>query len=264
MAEAATVYALAPIQTRKKTGFAGMVHRLGLPLRRLFGVESADDNSVEAQAAVAYFLGEMLSVAARTYPVWSRLLDDALSECNLGFDDRRELFDVHPIDDYFFAGVVALECARMRGYYDPIESSEILGEVGDQVDAAAARHDRAVSDLVFFILGKIELGAGVDRMKVPHDKVVKAILLHMGIHKIEATQPLMSDKALRHALGEPLALGVPQWWKAFHAQFNLYWSSPDEDEESPSEDPEVEPSSTASVVPLAPMRGRRRRRATAF
>jgi hypothetical protein len=262
VAESAADRVLAPIPTRKKSGLAGLAWRLSLPVRRLMGADAAD-NSVEAKLAVSYFLAEMRSAAARTYPIWSKLLDGAFAECALNFDERRGLFDIHPIDDYYFAGVVALECARMRGFYGTSESSEILSEVGEQVDAAAGRQDRVVSDLVLYILGRIELGSGLERMKAPYDKVVKAILQQMGVHEIESTRALMSDKALRHSLGEPLALGVPQWWKAFRSQFTLYWPTPEElesEQVSSAEDPAAPAPSAAAI----PFRARRRRRAVAF
>lgn len=261
MAAIATDTSLTDIPVRKRRGLKGLAWRIGTAMRRVFRRPVVDDKSVEAQTAVAYFLGEMLSAAGRTYPVWSKLLDEALSECTLGFDERRALREVHPLDDYYFAGVVALECARMRGRYPISESAEILGEIGDQVDAVAGRQDRIVSDLVFYILGKIELGAGVDRMKAPHDKVVKGLLQHMGLQKIGTTQALLGDKALRHLLGEPLALGVPQWWKAFHTQFTLYWPTL-------APEPELTEDDLAALTPTSlerPVRRRRhRRRATAF
>src|SRR5688500_6087514 len=114
-----------------------------MPVRRLIGADEID-NSVEARLAVSSFLAEMMSAASRTYPAWSKLLDDSFSECKLSYDERRSLFEIHSIDDYYFAGVVALECARMRGHYGALEASEILGEVGEQVDAVAGRQDRVV------------------------------------------------------------------------------------------------------------------------
>lgn len=265
VAETATDNVFAPIPTRKKRGLAGFAWRLSLPVRRLLGSEDSD-NCVEAQLAVGYFLNEMNAAAARTYPAWSRLLDAAFSECALNFDERRALFEVHPIDDYYFAGVVALECARMRGFYGPVESAEILGEVGEQVDAVAGRPDRVVSDLVFYMMGKIELGSGIDRMKAPHDKVVKAILQQIGADKIESTRTLLHDKALRHQLGEPLAVGVPQWWKSFQGQFRLYWPTPEERdaERAEARGDVTEPLPAAQAAAIVPLRGRRRRKAVAF
>lgn len=231
-----------------------------MPVRRLIGGEDLD-KSVEARLAVSYFLAEMHAAAARTFPAWSRLLDDALGECKLDYDDRRALFEIHSIDDYYFAGVVALECARMRGYYNAIEASEILGEVGEQVDTVASRRDRVVSDLVFLILGKIQLGSGTEQMKAPYDMVVKSILQQMGVDKLEQTKALLRDKALRHSLGEPLALGIPQWWKAFHAQFTLCWVESQKHEDVPQSS-ELAPESAPAA--RTPFRGRRRRRAVAF
>ena len=254
---------MAPMPTHKKRGLAGLAWRITMPVRRLIGGD-ASDNNVEARLAVTYFLAEMLAAASRTYPIWKKLLDGAFAECSLSFDERRTLFEMHPIDDFYFAGVVALECARMRGHYGPLEASEILGEVGEQVDAVAGRQDRVVSDLVFHILGKIELGAGVGRMKAPYDKVVKAILQQMGVLENEITSAQMRDKALRHVLGEPLALGVPQWWKAFQAQFRLYWPTAEERAaEQPSQDDLPAPMRTPEPTSV-PLRGRRRRRAVAF
>ena len=262
MAESAADRALAPIPTRKKRGLAGLAWRLSLPVRRLMGADAAD-NSVEAKLAVSYFLAEMLRATTRTYPIWSKLLDGAFTECSLSFDERRGLFDIHPIDDYYFAGVVALECARMRGFYGISESSEILSEVGEQVDTAAGRQDRVVSDLVFYIMGRIELGSGLERMKAPYDKVVKAILQQMGVHEIESTRALMNDKALRHSLGEPLALGVPQWWKAFRSQFTLYWPTQEELEADQAAKADDLPA-PAKAQTAIPFRARRRRRAVEF
>ena len=200
----------------------------------MFGVD-LPDNAAEAREAVSHFLSEMSSVAARTYPAWSRMLNDGLAEHSLSYDERRGLLEVHPIDDYYFAGVVALDAARIRGLYSPAEAAELLGEIGEQVDAAAGRQDRVVSDLVFLMLGRIELNTGITQMKTPYDKVVKTILQHIGINKIESTRSLMRDKGFRHLLGEPLAVGVPQWWRAFQSKFTLYWAEPEEMDEEETE-----------------------------
>ena len=48
-----------------------------------------------------------------------------------------------------------------------------------------------------------------------YDQVVKAILLRLGIDKVKAAEHLMSDTLYRDTLGEPLALGIPQWWQTF-------------------------------------------------
>ena len=237
------------------------MRRTMVKLRRMFGSDIPEDVA-EAREAVAHFLSEMNSVAARTYPAWSKVLLDGLAEHALSYDERRALLEIHPIDDYYFAGVVALDAARIRGLYAPAEAAELLGEIGDQVDTAAGRQDRVVSDLVFVMLGRIDLNTGLDLMKTPYDKVVKTILQTIGVHKIEATQGLMRDKGFRHLLGEPLAVGVPQWWRAFHTKFTLYWEEPEEMDEEELE--MALQALAAAAVPVAPARRRLRKRAASF
>lgn len=236
-------------------GLLKSARKLRSRLRHLLGARGPED-FVEARQAVEHFLNEMAGVAARLYPAWSRTLNDAFSEYSLSYDERRSLFELHPIDDYFFAAVVALEAARLRTLYPPREAEELLSEIGEQVDLRADRQDRVVSDLVFNMIGKIELGSGMERMKAPYDKVVKSILQAVGVHRIEATKALMRDVALRHVLGEPLALNVPQWWRAFQAKFRITWREPEPVYLSDDE--------AAPVIAAPAPRRRPRRRAAAF
>lgn len=235
-------------------GFKKSARKLRTRLRQLLGAGGPDD-FVEARVAVEHFLNAMAMVSARLYPGWSRILNDAFSECALNYDERRAVFELHPVDDYFFAAVVALEAARLRTLYTPREAEELLSEIGEQVDGRADRQDRVVSDLVFQMIGRIELG-GAERMKAPYDKVVKAILLKIGLNRIEATQPLMRDVGLRHLLGEPLALNVPQWWRAFRAKFGITWKEP--------EPVYLSDDDAAPVIAAPAPRRRPRRRAVAF
>lgn len=251
----------APLGTQQPTGVAAAVRRTVVKLRRMFGAD-IQEQTAEAKEAVRHFLAEMNSVAIRTYPGWSKILNQGLEGHELTYDERRALLEIHPIDDYFFAGIVALESARIRGIYTAEEAVELLGEIGEQVDAAAGRQDRVVSDLVFLILGRIELNTGLDLMKTPHDEVVKSILQQIGLNKIEATKGLMGDKGFRHMLGEPLALGVPQWWRSFHAKFSLYWDEPEEMDEEQTE-MALQALAAANAAPTPPRR-RGRRRATSF
>lgn len=250
----------APLGSHQPKGLAAVLRRTFARLRRMFGSD-VPENAAEAKEAVSHFLAGMSSVAARTYPAWRKILDDGLSELALNYDERRALLDVHPIDDYYFAGVVALDAARVRGLYSPAEAAEILGEIGEQVDDAAGRQDRVVSDLVFIMLGRIGLGSGVDLMKTPYDMIVKTILQRLGLDKIEATQALMRDKGFRHQLGEPLAVGVPQWWRDFHGKFSIYWEEPEEMDE---EETERALQSLAAASAPARVKRRVRRKAASF
>ncbi len=251
----------APLGSQKPKGLAAAVQRTVVKLRRILGAD-IQENAAEAREAVAHFLDAMKSVAARTYPAWNKILMEGLADRALDYDERRALLDVHPIDDYFFAGVVALDAVRIRTIYTPEESQELLGEIGAQVDAAAGRQDRVVSDLVFLMISRIGLGAGVDLMKTPYDKVVKTLLQQLGIHKIDTTKALMRDKGFRHLLGEPLARGVPQWWRDFHTKFSLYWDEPEEmDDEEIDEALRALAAATAAPTPA---RRRVRRRASSI
>ena len=210
---------------------------------------------IEPKAAIIAFLKDMVKVAKAGFPTWHKTLVTGIEECPLGYDQRRAVLEVHPLDDYYFAGVVALEASKIRVLFAPDEASELLGLLAEQVDASAERSDRVVSDLVFFIINRIELVRGIDKSKMPYDQVVKAILQRLGIDKIEATQHLMTETVYRHTLGEPLALGVPQWWKAFHSKYKL----PGDIEVAPAEIRVEGPKRTAAPPPP-----RKPRRAVAF
>jgi hypothetical protein len=177
--------------------------------------------TVEAKAAVARFLKDMAAAAKKTFPAWQKKLIEGFDECVLPYDIQHALIDAHPLDDYYYAGVVALEAAKIRRLFAPDEASELLSLIGEQVDATADRQDRLVSDMVFFIMGRVENAANVDTQKMPHDEVVKALLQKLGVDRTEETVHLMRAILFRHELGEPLALGVPQWWQMFRTKYSL-------------------------------------------
>lgn len=117
-----------------------------------------------------------------------------------------------------------MQAAKIRALFPAAEADELLGLIADTVDAAAERTDRVVSDLVFFIIGRIETVAAADSQKKAYDQVVKVILQRLGIDGIEVTAHLLTQPRFRHPLGEPLALGIPDWWTRFHGKYAL--SSP--------------------------------------
>lgn len=177
--------------------------------------------TVEPKAAVARFLKHMADAARKTFPAWQKKLIEGLDDCKLSYDTQYALIDAHPLEDYYFAGVVALEAAKIRRLFAPDEASELLSLIAEQVDAVAERKDRLVSDLLFFMVGRVEQAAHVDQQKMPHDEVVRALLQKMGVDRSEETMHLMRAILYRHELGEPLALGVPQWWQMFRTKYSL-------------------------------------------
>ncbi len=208
------------------------------------------ENAVTADEAAKTFLGTMASTAARTSGLWRQHLENALADC-LGVDARKQFFDLYPVEDYYLTGVVALESARIRQVYTPAEANELLAAIGDQLDMAAGRNDRLMSDMLFDLIGRIEAASTGAQQKKPYDLVTKAILRHLELHQNEATRDLMLDKAFRHTLGEPLAVGIQDWWRAFQQKFVLYIP--------PEPEPE-EPEETFFTAPPAPVEPPRRKR----
>jgi len=176
---------------------------------------------VEPKAAVTRFLSDMARAAKRTFPSWHETLTVGIEECPLSFDDKRSVLEVHPLDDYYFAGVVALEASKIRKMFSDDQARELLSLIGEHVDAVAGRKDRAISDLVFFIISRVDLAVTTSSQKMPYDQVIKTILVRLGIDKVKATEHLMSDALYRHTLGEPLALGIPHWWATFTSKYCL-------------------------------------------
>lgn len=177
--------------------------------------------TVEVRTAVANFLKHMAAAARATFPAWQKKLLEGLDDCALSYDTQHALVDAHPIDDYYYAGVVALEAAKVRRLFATEEANELLAAIGEHVDAAAERQDRLVSDLVFFIIGRLEQAAAAAHQSQPHDEVVRALLQRLGVDRSEETMHLMRAVLYRHELGEPLALGVPQWWQVFRSKYAL-------------------------------------------
>jgi len=175
--------------------------------------------AVAPKVAIAGFLRDMAKIAARTFPAWQKTLTSGIDECPLGYDQRRAVLEIHPLDDYYFAAAVAVEAAKIRALFAPDEAAELMSQLAEQIDAKAGRSDRAVSDIAFFMISRLELAAKVDKHKMPHDQAIKVLLQRLGVHKIEATAHLMDDLLYRHTLGESLALDVPEWWKKFKSKY---------------------------------------------
>ena len=213
---------------------------------------------VEPKVAVTRFLSDMATAAKRTFPAWHETLTVGIEECALSFDEKRSVIEVHPLDDYYFAGVVALETSKIRKMFQDDQARELLSLIGEHVDAVAGRKDRTISDLVFFIISRVDLAITTNSQKMPYDQVVKTILVRLGIDKVEATEHLMSDALYRHTLGEPLALGIPHWWATFKSKYSLG---------NPAAEATDDPTNLQSIANTKPTKSVRRkvpRRAAAF
>lgn len=195
--------------------------------RRLFqrlrqGRNYVPPNAVTYELAVKQFLGNILGVTARMYPAWLKTIRDGLTEYNSGDNRQTDIDAQYPLDDFFFAGFVALEASRIPALYEHAEADLLFSTIADQLDVVANRHDRVVSDLFFEIIARLNLMQAVPTEKRPYDKVVKVILKRLGFDATDAGKTLLADKAFRQLLAEPFALHAPQWWEKFKTQFVLY------------------------------------------
>ncbi len=183
-------------------------------------------NAVTYDMAVKQFLGNVLGVTARTYPNWLKVVQGGLAEHNSTDNRKIDIDAYYPVDDFFYAGFVALEAAKIPGLYESAEVDILFSAIADQLDRVADRKDRLVSDLFFEIIARLNLLQAEAAQKQPYDKVVKVILKRMDFDKTDAGKMLLMDKGFRQLLAEPFALYAPQWWEKFKANFVLYQPEP--------------------------------------
>jgi hypothetical protein len=193
-------------------------------------------NAVTYDMAVKQFLGNVMGVTARTYPSWLKVVEDGLSDTNAHDNRKIDMTTHYPVDDFYFAGFVALEAAKIPGLYESLEVDVLFSTIADQLDRVANRNDRIVSDLFFEIIARLNLLHAEASQKQPYDKVVKVVLKRLDFDKTDGGKMLLSDKGFRQLLAEPFALYAPQWWEKFKAQFVLYQPEVKEDEAKDQEE----------------------------
>lgn len=168
----------------------------------------------DAKALIRAFLAAVSTATHATSAAWQATYIDGVRDvAPEGSEAHRLLVDIQPLDDLYFAGAVGLEAAKIRRYCEPTLAGDLLMELAAQVDRAAERPDRYVSDMVFAIVSRLDVESGADVLTMPYDKVVHILLQHIGLDRTDAARPLMHDFAFRHALGEPLARHMPDWWR---------------------------------------------------
>lgn len=169
---------------------------------------------IAPETAVQKFLVDMRLAAERSYRSWKEALEGGFAKTPLAPADRAELLKPHPLEDYFYAGLVGLQAAAVRGSFTPTVAEALLRQVALQVDDAAGRGDRMVSNMVFIIFGRIRKNADLGLKVHPEDVVTDVILERLSMDRMKATSRLMHDPRYRHALTAPLIMR-PVWWKAF-------------------------------------------------
>ena len=138
------------------------------------------------------------------------------------YDARRAVFEIQPIADYYFAGVVGMEAAKIRILYaTPRTRPNCWRSSPNGSTPPPNRTDRLVSDLVFDVISQIRIAQAPEQHKLPHDEVVRVVLERLGLRTTLEARHLLDDLLFRHHLAEPLACNVPQWWVPFRAKFTL-------------------------------------------
>jgi hypothetical protein len=181
--------------------------------------------AIAPRTAVGKFLVDMRLYAGRSWRPFSRALSDALAACGLTSAERRVILDLNPLEDFFYAGMVALHAFRLRELFAPQVAETLLRELALQVDSATGREDGAISNLVFLMLGRIRK-ARQEGNHCDHDQVVEKLLERVGLHKDLRTRPIMTNLALRHSLAAPLALASPNWWESFVGLYLVQAAAP--------------------------------------
>lgn len=223
-------------QKKKKPPFKFVLLFRRLLARLRAGRNYVPPNAVTYDLAVKQFLGNIMGLTARMYPAWLKTIHDGLGEHN-SVDSRQIDIDTeYPLDDFFFAGFVALEAAKLPGLYDGADADVLFSHIADQLDVVANRKDRVVSDLFFEMLARLNLFFAAPGEQRPYDKIVKVILKRLSFDQHDAGRALLADKAFRQLLAEPFALHAPQWWEKFKAQFVLYRPKDDDSTEKSAQD----------------------------
>ncbi len=175
---------------------------------------------IKAKPAVGKFLVDMRLTSERAFRRWNKALSEAIAECPLSPREQAALLQSHPLDDYFFAGLVALHANAIRVTFSSDVAESLMRELAVQVDAAVGRTDSTVSHLVFVALTRIRKGR-LEGNEIAHDYVIETLLERVGVDKRKATQHLMTQLLLRQTLCEPLALAAPNWWSAFAELYDV-------------------------------------------
>jgi len=169
---------------------------------------------IHPKQAIEKFLVDMRLTAERAFRRWNKVLMEAISDCPLSPQERAALLRPHPIDDYFFAGVVALHAQTVRRLFPSDVAEGLMKELAVQVDGSVGRSDSVVSHIVFMSLSRMRKAREADNAR-DHDQVIDTLLERIGVDRRRATQHLMTQLLLRQTLGEPLVMAGPNWWQGF-------------------------------------------------
>ncbi|MGE4063028.1 MAG: hypothetical protein AB7E79_06630 [Rhodospirillaceae bacterium] len=175
---------------------------------------------IAPEPAIRKFLVDMRLAAERSYRPWKQALEDGFAKTSLAPADRRELLKPHPLEDYFYAGLIGLQAAAVRECFTPTVAEALLRQVALQADAAAGRGDRIVSNMVFIIFGRIRKNAQLGLVVPPADVVTDVLLERLAIDRMKATRQLATDSTFRRTLTRHLT-EREIWWNAFNEIYDV-------------------------------------------
>jgi len=121
-------------------------------------------------------------------------------------------------DPWFYAGLIALECAKVMDMFTPKEAAIILRQVSAKADAVIGRNGRAVSRLAFALIGRLGYGAVIMNTRVPENQVSNIILMMMGNQKTWAH--LLPNAEAYRQVRAAIRLGNPTWWYEYRRERN--------------------------------------------
>lgn len=146
---------------------------------------------IAPDAAVEKFLVDMRVTAERSYGAWMQVLDSGFAKTALSAADRRALLKPHPLEDYFYAGLIGLQTAAVRESFAPAVAEALLRQVALKVDEATGRCDRIISNMVFIIFGRIRRNGDLGLRVARQDVVTDVILERLAIDRMKSTRQLM-------------------------------------------------------------------------
>jgi hypothetical protein len=122
-------------------------------------------------------------------------------------------------DPWYFAGLVALEGCKIIDLFPQEKADAILREVLVQADAAGARHEVRVSNVVLGVMGRLGMGQLLLHGKVPDYLIAKVMRILLGSAKTAVR--LIPNKDAHEQVTSALKIGHPVWWRMFVRRFDV-------------------------------------------
>ncbi|MGE3333033.1 MAG: hypothetical protein AB7I36_05275 [Rhodospirillaceae bacterium] len=122
-------------------------------------------------------------------------------------------------DPWYFAGLVALEASKIIDLFPPAKADALLREVLVQADAAGARHEVKVSNVVLGVMGRLGMGQLLLHGKVPDFLIAKVMRILLGSAKTAVR--LIPNKDAHEQVTSALKIGHPVWWRMFVRRFDV-------------------------------------------